>query len=101
MGSIEQRLTDFQIATEELLAKRLREKGLSVSEREVEGRSEPFIRGTVGGVKVWIYADGACVIGRGVDRVLEKWDYSSPDELREAFVRQVTGLFDGDQPAQR
>jgi len=85
-------LTEFQTATESLLRQRLDAHGLVMSNREVSGTAEPFIVASVRDVKIWIYVDEACVIGRGVDRVFEVWDYESPTELGEAFIKQVLDL---------
>ena len=42
-----------------------------------------------GGVKLWIYSDGACIIGNGADFVYERWDYDDLGALREEFLRRV------------
>ena len=85
-------LTEFQKVTETVLQQRLHARGLVMSNRALSGAVEPFIVAEVEGVKIWIYANEACVVGRGVDRVFEVWDYDSPSKLREAFVNQILDL---------
>ena len=90
-----QELTVFQRETERLLEERLMTLGVSLEGRAVSGQEEIFVEATVKDIRIWIYLDEACVIGRAVDRVFEKWDYSSPDELRQAFVNCVISLLGG------
>ena len=85
-------LSDFQIVTEAQLTDQLAAQGLAVVERQVKGESEVFIEGRVEDVRFWIYVDGACIIGRDVDRVFEKWDFDSPADLRTEFVGQLVRL---------
>lgn len=92
MGSIEPPLTEFQRLTESELVGRLDEKGIALADRRVQGTSEVFVSAKAKDVDIWIYIDGACVIGRGVDRVFEKWDYGSLGELRRGFVDLVLEL---------
>lgn len=82
-------LTDFQMGTERQLADRLKGRGIELSGRQVEGSTDPAIKGMVDGIRIWIYPEGACVIGRGTDRVFEKVDYSTLDELGSAFIEKV------------
>ncbi len=55
-----------------------------IKERRIEGSSEKYIVGTLpdSTVKYWIYNDGA-EIG---DRLLERWDYRTPQDLIEDFI---------------
>jgi hypothetical protein len=85
-------LTQFQVQEAEL-QRRLAAIGLELRNRTVEGATEQFVSADIGEVRVWIYLDEACVIGGGIDRVFERWDYDSPEQLRDAFVEQVVGLF--------
>lgn len=85
-------LTEFQYETERALNRRLEAIGFVLENRKVLGEKEQYIAGEIQDVKVWIYTDEACVIGRGVDRVFERWDFDSLEELQEAFIRQVLDL---------
>ena len=95
---VTERLTDFQRLTEAELNNSLSELGLALVDRDIEGVSEPFITGRIRDVTVWIYVNGACVIGPGVDRVYEKWDFLSLEELRRAFIDKVRAQFEGAAP---
>jgi len=86
-------LTGFQRETERRLAGALGRLGLVLADRILEGDIEPFVQASVGDVRIWIYSDEACVIGRGVDRVYERWDFASPEALATAFIEQVVSLF--------
>jgi hypothetical protein len=85
-------LTEFQIVTEKALEELLAEFNRTLEGRKVSGRTEMFIEGHVDDINIWIYTDGACLIGRGVDRVLEKWGYDSLGDLRVAFLDQLRAL---------
>lgn len=85
-------LNEFQIATERQLTDQLAAHGLMVVDRTVKGQSEAFIEGRVADVRFWIYLDEACIIGRGTDRVFERWDFDSPSDLRAAFIETMLRL---------
>jgi hypothetical protein len=34
------------------------------------------------------------VIGRGIDRVYEKWDFETEQKLKDAFIQQVVSMVD-------
>jgi hypothetical protein len=82
-------LTDFQVETERALEQSLEKVGVALEERKLRGETETYIEAKVHDLSVWIYTDEACVKGRGVDRVFEKWDFDSPQDLRRAFIKQV------------
>lgn len=84
----------MQLETELLLIERLQDIGLRIDQRSVGGEMEPYIECLIKDVRIWLYYDGeACIIGRGVDRVFEIYDYDSPEELRAAFLDKLLALF--------
>ena len=82
-------LTPFQQRTDRALAELLSGRDALAVEREIDGLTEPYIRVVVGDLSLWIYVDGASIIGPGVDRVFERWDYASLDALEAAFLACV------------
>jgi hypothetical protein len=87
-------LTEFQIETERQLLTRLDEIRVKPGLRAMSGENEPHVELRIADVAVWIYPDpGASVIGRGVDRMIEKWDYDSPEQLRSDVIDTVVSLF--------
>lgn len=51
------------------------------------GKREVFIEGNVTGIglKCWIYEDGAELVGNGIDRRYEKYDFENSSDLKTAF----------------
>ena len=87
-------LTPFQLRTELSLGELLDRRGVRPSGRKIEGQSAPCICVAVDSTTLWIYVDGASIIGPGVDRVFEKWDYASLDALQADFLECVGGVLD-------
>jgi hypothetical protein len=88
------KLTAFQRETERSLRQRLGAVGVSIADRKVLGEVEAYIEARVDDVRIWIYSDEACVIGRGIDRVYEKWDFETEQKLKDAFIQQVVSMVD-------
>jgi len=85
-------LTTFQVETERHLEEQLKVVGAVLEDRKVSEGMEPFVEGRVRDLSIWIYADEACVVGRGVDRVFEKWDFEDPTALQNEFIGLVVSL---------
>lgn len=92
MGYLMAQLTTFQVETERALQEHLKPLGATVQDRKVVGDMEPFVESKVRDLAIWIYADEACVVGRGVERVFEKWDFDRPQDLQGAFIGLVLDL---------
>ena len=60
-------LTPFQLRTELSLGELLDRRGVRPSGRKIEGQSAPYICIAVDSTTLWIYVDGASIIGPGVD----------------------------------
>lgn len=86
-------LNDYQAVAHKELSALLNDLNVRPTRNALTGRQEATIEIEADGVRIWIYADGACVVGRGVDRVLEKWDYDSPAELLNEFLLLVRQAF--------
>lgn len=80
---------EFQKTTQHELLTLLGELGVAPSRVEITGRDNATVEIDTGGVKLWIYSDGACIIGNGADFVYERWDYDDLGALREEFLRRV------------
>lgn len=83
----------FQLACEEELDAALGRLGRTLSERIVSigPFGEPMIHAQIpdSPLQVWIYSDGAEVVGAGEDRHFERWDWRTPSELQAAFIEAV------------
>jgi hypothetical protein len=95
MGSVENRLTMFQRECERELMERIGAYGYELRNRRLSGEAEIFIEGEVDGLQVWIYEDEACIIGRGTERVFEKWDFDTQHDLIAAFIEKVVSALTG------
>lgn len=85
-----EKLTDFQIQCEALLADALVAVGKSVSSREVAGQSETYIQGKVGAdLTFWIYEDGADFETPSSHPIFEKPDFEKLDDLAKSFVDKI------------
>lgn len=69
--------------------------GYELNDWLLTGETEIFIESEVNGVRLWIYEDEACIIGKGTERVFEKWDFDTQDELIAAFVEKVVAVLTG------
>jgi hypothetical protein len=58
---------------------------------EVTGETETCIRASLGGsgIEVFVYEDGAGILGPGLDRRFELDDFATLDALRQAFVLEA------------
>jgi len=79
----------------------LAEKRQSVRFEIVELPPEPFgtsktnelaVKAAAGNYEIWIYPDGANVIGGKVDKRFEIYDHVSLDDLQKAFLKFVGEL---------
>jgi len=87
-------LTRFQNIAERRLLEVLRDVGVEVVERRVQGESEMYVRIRLlrPPVDLFIYDDEAGIQGSGVDLQFETPDYSGPEELICSFLAEVRGL---------
>ncbi len=92
----EDRLNEFQRATEQMLSAALTEVGGGIDGRHVGGKHEAYVECRLAGtdLRIFIYEDGAEVSSgpQSKERVhdqFEKSDFRSLRELSEAFVRRA------------
>jgi hypothetical protein len=64
----------------------------------VRGREETYVEADLGGVRIWIYEDGACWRGAGRGRVLEAVDYDSLEDLQRVFLTEIASVLTGRPP---
>lgn len=74
-------LSPGQIEAEKSIEEMLRRNGLETSEREIIVQKEPCIHFKVRGYEIWLYAEGASLVGPGWDGMYEKPDFKSVTEL--------------------
>jgi hypothetical protein len=84
-------LNDFQLATERALAEALDGRGIRLENVEVTGETETCIRASLGGsgLEVFVYEDGAGILGPSLDRRFEVEDFAGLEALRQAFVLEA------------
>jgi len=82
-------LTDFQVKCEQQLHSALANIGMSVSNREISGKSEKYIHGDIETIKFWIYTDGAEFKSSNCHLHFEKPDYKSLDLLMDNFISKI------------
>lgn len=85
-------LTSFQRKCEAQVLSVLKKKHLDLGNRRVDGRNETYIYGQVKGFEIWIYGDGAEIMSRTVDKRFEKPDFTSEDDLIQAFTGALDTL---------
>jgi len=87
-------LTEFQSKCEAALAASLAGVGAKLTDREIAGSRETYIRAKIGGtdLEIYIYSDEAQVQGLGVAERFEAPDFDTSDLLCEAFVRKAVAL---------
>jgi hypothetical protein len=95
------RVNRFQNDTQQKLRTILTEKRQAGRFEIVELPPEPFgtsdtnelaVKATVGTYEIWIYPDGANVLGGKVDKRFEIYDYRSLDDLQSALLKFVGEL---------
>jgi len=85
-------LSHFQVRCESAVVAALATAGFDVSNREVAGSNEHYVRAGIAGTpwRVWIYPDGAEVSSDQVTLVrLEQWDARTPEDFIVTFVERV------------
>lgn len=85
-------ITDFQRKCEVKLLSILKNKKLNFIDRKLDGQNEVYIYGKVKELEIWIYKDGAEIGGKNIDKRFEKYDFSSEDELIDAFQNEIESL---------
>jgi hypothetical protein len=94
-------INHFQDDTQQRLRTILAEKRQSGRFEIVELPPEPFgtlktnelaVKATAGNYEIWIYPDGANVIGGQIDKRFEIYDYGSLNDLQSALLKFVGEL---------
>jgi hypothetical protein len=85
-------LSDFQRDALADVRNVLQEAGRSSESESMLGNEEKYMAIAFGGYKVLLYVDGAELLGNGLDRRFEKYDFDSLDDLRTHFIREVRQL---------
>jgi hypothetical protein len=87
---MERKLTDFQIRYEKHLADALSAVGKSVSNRQLAGQTETYIKGDIGpDISFWIYEDGADFKTPSAHPIFEKQDFDNLNDLIKQFVDKM------------
>ncbi len=85
-------LNPFQLDAQERLKEILNRSGISAVFEVGGGPREYGIKVSVGEYESWIYPDGADVIGPGMDKRFEIYDFDSLDELKMAYLEFVESI---------
>ena len=88
------RLNEFQQTTREKLEALLRRKGLAGQFGFGGGPSEFALILVVSRLESWIYPDGAGILGDGVDKRFEIYDYDSLEALQAAYLQSLDDLLE-------
>jgi len=86
-------LNEYQTGTRDQLIRLLSELRVKPDHMNISGVQEATLEMAADGVRIWVYPDGACLVGNGVDRVYEQWDYKDLAALRMAFLADVGMIF--------
>lgn len=81
----------FQKECERRLNAALAEIESEVTDRTIEGTTDHYISGKLGGTEFefWIYTDGVQISGPRLDYIAEHWDARTPEELYVQFTRKA------------
>lgn len=82
-------LSDFQRETLADLRNVLQESGRSVESESIAGNKEKYVTISFGGYRALLYLDGAELLGDGLDRRFEKYDFDSLEDLRLHFIQEL------------
>ena len=85
---------EFRDLTKLDVEKLLLSSGVKFSVREYEGK-DPATKVSIHRpvpIEVWIYSDGAGILGDALDERFEKPDFHSLEALREAFIGRLSSL---------
>ncbi len=85
-------LSDFQRDALADIRDVLKDAGRSSESESVLGNQEKYVAIAFGGYKALLYADGAELLGNGLDRRFEKYDFDSLDDLRIHFILELRQL---------
>lgn len=81
----------FQRSCDLAVSALLVELGLAYAERREHSGKEFYIEGRIARpeLEVWIYADGANLVGTALDLRLEHWDAESPASLTQQLCERI------------
>ena len=81
-------LSRFQIECERALTEKV---GQPLLDRMIKGEGQLYIFGRLpdSRLEVYIYIDGAEVLGDRIDCRFEACDYDSPEHLQRAFIKEA------------
>lgn len=95
------KLTTFQIRCESTLVTALRERGIDLVNRRLEGERERYIVAELPShnITIWIYTDEPEISIRNKSLIYERPDYPDESKRISVFVEAVLSLVRGEQPA--
>lgn len=85
-------LTQFQLATTQAIRVMLAERKRNIESEELSGSRQKYVILSVAGHQVYVYEDGAEILGNGLDMRFEREDYPSLEHLQRDMLSQLSGL---------
>lgn len=85
-------LGSFQIEVWSKLSTLFNGREVQAFDEVIHGRTEDYVKISIDDLTLWLYHDGAGILGPGIDDRFEWQDYQSLNELGAAFLVRVEQL---------